>query len=675
MVGHDVERRPDWVKGGECMESVGNDSFSSKIVVNMEKLQSQSQSQDPEESEMGETESEVVRENSVVVSKSRSSADAGDSELGFEAGDSMVVSNSSRHGSKNNSSRDGHVCRFCSRVFSSGRALGGHVRVHGAGRSNGQSSSSVYGQSSRGDYSSTDIWVKESKVPTGRSYGNSNWDRVGSIEEGDDAEEEEEEHKVVKDKNMDFGKEELGDHNKMVPLYTLRKNPKRSRRLTDLEFGMDLSTKNSTAGYECGKEFRSSKALFSHIECHPERVWKGIQPPDDSFYASDDDNQENANGGASIVAALSPGLSPSCWQSSQGSEDLDNKEEEDAAGSDNEGDRVGMEGGKTANEPVSCSFLTWSVTSKRGRRVPNRSRPLQEDYAEEEETEVDNIKELEDDTDTAHFLVMLASSASITNKINKANRPVERQMTKESVHRAKTRKGESQGSSEDLEPGQEDKRTDKTSRPAELGADKYKCRTCKKLFNSHQALGGHRASHRNIKCCTAITNGVEREMAEEDMGITEVGSSVLMTEYHPAGMNDMDSSPAREEKEKKANHSHSQQAIPMKKSKGHECCVCNKVFPTGQALGGHKRCHWIVDRLETATSVISNKKQAKQGHMRTAPKPVFDLNQPAPMEEEDLEASNGIIEVVPASDESVNDKVKMVDDIVSNAGFRYVCML
>jgi hypothetical protein len=23
----------------------------------------------------------------------------------------------------------------------------------------------------------------------------------------------------------------------------------------------------------------------------------------------------------------------------------------------------------------------------------------------------------------------------------------------------------------------------------------------------------------------------------------------------------------------------------------HECSVCRKTFPTGQALGGHKRCH------------------------------------------------------------------------------------
>ncbi|KAE8699714.1 zinc finger protein ZAT9-like [Hibiscus syriacus] len=30
-----------------------------------------------------------------------------------------------------------------------------------------------------------------------------------------------------------------------------------------------------------------------------------------------------------------------------------------------------------------------------------------------------------------------------------------------------------------------------------------------------------------------------------------------------------------------------------KKSKVHECSICCRIFSSGQALGGHKRCHWI----------------------------------------------------------------------------------
>ncbi|KAF3666527.1 hypothetical protein FXO37_10506 [Capsicum annuum] len=31
----------------------------------------------------------------------------------------------------------------------------------------------------------------------------------------------------------------------------------------------------------CGKNFPSMKSLFGHMRCHPERAWRGIQPPED----------------------------------------------------------------------------------------------------------------------------------------------------------------------------------------------------------------------------------------------------------------------------------------------------------------------------------------------------------------------------------------------------------
>ncbi|CAI9769353.1 unnamed protein product [Fraxinus pennsylvanica] len=84
----------------------------------------------------------------------------------------------------------------------------------------------------------------------------------------------------------------------------------------------------------------------------------------------------------------------------------------------------------------------------------------------------------------------------------------------------------------------------------------FECKACKKVFNSHQALGGHRASHKKVKGCYAA-NQDDNLADEDDDAIT-----------------------------------HGQVIIPSK-SKGHECSICHRVFTSGQALGGHKRSHWI----------------------------------------------------------------------------------
>jgi hypothetical protein len=35
---------------------------------------------------------------------------------------------------------------------------------------------------------------------------------------------------------------------------------------------------------------------------------------------------------------------------------------------------------------------------------------------------------------------------------------------------------------------------------------------------------------------------------------------------------------------------------------GHECSICHRIFSSGQALGGHKRCHWITTTNQNSSS-------------------------------------------------------------------------
>ncbi|XP_057964026.1 zinc finger protein ZAT10-like [Malania oleifera] len=76
----------------------------------------------------------------------------------------------------------------------------------------------------------------------------------------------------------------------------------------------------------------------------------------------------------------------------------------------------------------------------------------------------------------------------------------------------------------------------------------YKCSVCNKAFPSYQALGGHKASHR-------------KSAAADDASTSSSTSAAAAATPNPAG-------------------------------KSHECSICHKSFSTGQALGGHKRCHY-----------------------------------------------------------------------------------
>ncbi|CAH9081866.1 unnamed protein product [Cuscuta europaea] len=82
----------------------------------------------------------------------------------------------------------------------------------------------------------------------------------------------------------------------------------------------------------------------------------------------------------------------------------------------------------------------------------------------------------------------------------------------------------------------------------------YKCSVCSKAFHSYQALGGHKASHRK----------------------------------HTTGAASDENNPSTSTSTAAASHS----SVLNPAGKAHECNICHKSFPTGQALGGHKRRHY-----------------------------------------------------------------------------------
>lgn len=141
---------------------------------------------------------------------------------------------------------------------------------------------------------------------------------------------------------------------------------------------------------------------------------------------------------------------------------------------------------------------------------------------------------------------------------------------------------------------------------------KYQCLNCKKSFNSYQALGGHRPCHKKTNTYLEAINGTGESNVDAncDDKHRETFSSKRPAS---AAVKDLSYNP-----EKK---------IKPKKSKGHECPFCDRVFKSGQALGGHKRSHFIVGNEQNMNRSSPVKKVDD----------LLDLNLPAPVDDEDDE--------------------------------------
>jgi hypothetical protein len=133
---------------------------------------------------------------------------------------------------------------------------------------------------------------------------------------------------------------------------------------------------------------------------------------------------------------------------------------------------------------------------------------------------------------------------------------------------------------------------DSDQHPAPTPVPEHRCSMCGKVFPSHQALGGHKSSHRS---------------RPSPAGATTI--SAAAAREHPAT--------AAVRAGPSPSPSPATSSTSGAGSRVHECSVCKKTFLTGQALGGHKRCHYegTIGVVATATAIT-----ASRG---------FDLNIPA----------------------------------------------
>ncbi|PIA50214.1 hypothetical protein AQUCO_01300745v1 [Aquilegia coerulea] len=154
----------------------------------------------------------------------------------------------------------------------------------------------------------------------------------------------------------------------------------------------------------------------------------------------------------------------------------------------------------------------------------------------------------------------------------------------------------------------------------------FECKACKKVFNSHQALGGHRASHKKVKGCFAARQDDLDESIMDDDVITNDDYSFMSKSAAPV--------PSESSPQLTLGFSY------KRKSKVHECTICHRIFSSGQALGGHKRCHWLTSSSTDTSAVVKfpnfqdqNQHLHQKLTLNKFEPDALDLNLPAPGDE------------------------------------------
>ncbi|KAM7475671.1 hypothetical protein LguiB_022914 [Lonicera macranthoides] len=480
-----------------------------------------------------------------------------------------------------------HACKLCNKIFPCGRSLGGHMRSHVM------------------NSAETHHRKPTKKKLSSLNYGQSN----------------------------------------AFTNYSLREKSKKACKFADSSehtLFLDKLCK------ECGKGFQSSKALFGHMKCHPERVSHTTVEDDDSWTSQSDDgtvalNRKKrsskrmkrymANDATSFSFSVSANASTSVLS------EIEQEQEEVAmclmmlsrdvghwgVGLNSVGESSDNYSGFLARNLVITKIETKKLMCNDGEIV--KFKKLRNGKLESSSVDFENLKS-EDRKSKFGATGILRNGYrmkksemqvhDIPGKIKEVGE--EFRLGENLVKKSEFGEANELGSKK----SNSTKRKDHDLFDPKLGMDysrklgygasdsqekksKFECDTCKKTFHSYQALGGHRASHKTQKSCLALTK------------ISGIENSNYTDQFSPYSNNPVDHEMVIGNGEKADAIS-----TDSKKNKGsHECPICFRVFSSGQALGGHKRSHLIVVQ----------KVRPIQEEMRE----FLDLNMPAPA---DGESSN-----------------------------------
>lgn len=249
----------------------------------------------------------------------------------------------------------------------------------------------------------------------------------------------------------------------------------------------------------CGKNFPSMKSLFGHMRCHPERAWRGIQPP--HLKSIDEIHIKKAKKTASAAT-------------------------------------------------TTVTVPGWSVTAKRGRKPD----------AEEEATNSVS-KDEEQLQDAVHHLMLLANGDSIESGVTRHDTPEELEKTNSNSLTSKA-ESKIADNRKTRKKKMKLRHLNSVGPASAMAAtpEKYKCKTCGKSFATHQALGGHKSSHNKFRLViqnSDVTN-VAATSDEAAASSSKLADSKLSSQLNSPGCRildfDLNELPPDHEAELSGNH-------------------------------------------------------------------------------------------------------------------------
>ncbi|KAK6133944.1 hypothetical protein DH2020_032312 [Rehmannia glutinosa] len=381
--------------------------------------------------------------------------------------------------------------------------------------------------------------------------------------------ESEDKFEVNMKKNQSF--DEFG--NAQSGGYVLRENPKKTWRAVDsrIPLSQDKICK------QCGKGFHSMKALCGHMACHSERD-KGLKD-DNSSWTSE--NQKMVMDSYSDTEEFEERRITT--RSSKNKRDFENK------------------GG--VNSVVESSDNNSVVLETKSSSIEMRIGKMDSLNYIHNQDEIPQMKEIGDkmlkdaqmeNSDSGYFLDECAKAES-------------------DVSVDGFRKYGAFGECKKIERRNEDYRSEFRKSLKAIKDELLKLSKGDKYDDDNgitAALGGHRPCHKR-------TNAFYESRHES--GENSLDDS---TDYRTNGKFVESSS------KKKSGGKNTEKKTKPNNSKGHVCPFCSRVFKNGQALGGHKRSHFIVGHEER------NNNQSRPV-TKTEIRDLLDLNLPAPEADED----------------------------------------